>query len=85
LQALVDNLQQALESRDIIGQAKGIIMERQRCTADEAFDILRWTSQNRHVKLRDLARQVTETGTWDQIAPEAAATDSTARPETPPS
>jgi GAF domain-containing protein len=63
-QNLASNLSNALESRDIIGQAKGIIMERQRCTPDEAFGILREASQHRNMKLRDLARDVVETGTW---------------------
>src|SRR5207237_3684003 len=35
-----EQFQQALLSRDVIGQAKGIIMERERITADQAFDIL---------------------------------------------
>jgi GAF domain-containing protein len=63
-QELVANLRIALESRDVIGQAKGIIMERERCTAEQAFDILRTISQTRNIKLRDLAQQVVETGTW---------------------
>jgi GAF domain-containing protein len=63
-QDLVDNLRVALESRDVIGQAKGIIMERERCTADRAFEILRTLSQARNVKLRDLAQRVVETGSW---------------------
>ena len=49
------NLQHALASRAVIDQALGIIMCQNRCTADEAFDILRTTSQNRNVKLRDIA------------------------------
>ncbi|HEY0816621.1 MAG TPA: GAF and ANTAR domain-containing protein [Pseudonocardia sp.] len=49
------NLQNALESRAVIDQALGIIMSQNRCTADEAFEILRATSQNRNVKLRDIA------------------------------
>ena len=55
-------LQQALLSRDVIGQAKGILMERQRITADEAFDVLRKASQHLNVKLRNLAEHVVETG-----------------------
>jgi GAF domain-containing protein len=50
-----ENLQQALASRAVIDQALGIIMGQNRCTADEAFDVLRTTSQNRNVKLRDIA------------------------------
>jgi GAF domain-containing protein len=49
------HLEQALESRDLIGQAKGILMVRQSMTADEAFDILRRASQRSNRKLRDVA------------------------------
>jgi GAF domain-containing protein len=53
-----DQLEQAIETRDLIGQAKGILMARQDVTADEAFEMLRRGSQRLNVKLRDLARQV---------------------------
>jgi GAF domain-containing protein len=49
------HLQEALESRDLIGQAKGILMERQHIDADQAFDILRRASQRSNLKLRDVA------------------------------
>ena len=48
-------LGQALASRDLIGQAKGILMERRGISADEAFDILRRTSQELNVKLAQVA------------------------------
>jgi GAF domain-containing protein len=51
-------LQQAVASREIIGEAKGIIMERQSCSRDEAFDILRRASQRENRKLRDLAEEL---------------------------
>ncbi len=51
-------LQEALETRDVIGQAKGILMERFHCDADEAFAMLRETSQRDNVKLREIAEQV---------------------------
>ncbi|TKV57342.1 ANTAR domain-containing protein [Nakamurella flava] len=57
-----DNLRVALESRDTIGQAKGILMERLRVTADEAFDLLVGASQRTNRKLRDIAEQLTTTG-----------------------
>ncbi|MBV8980442.1 MAG: GAF and ANTAR domain-containing protein [Acidimicrobiia bacterium] len=57
-----EGLRTALTSRDVIGQAKGILMERQKVTADEAFDILRRTSQGLNVKLRELAQRLAETG-----------------------
>ncbi len=48
-------LTEALQSRDAIGQAKGILMERRGYTADEAFAVLRRTSQDLNVKLREVA------------------------------
>ncbi|WP_329048013.1 GAF and ANTAR domain-containing protein [Amycolatopsis sp. NBC_01488] len=50
------NLRRAVDSRDVIGQAKGILMQRRGITADEAFDVLRRASQDLNVKLADLAR-----------------------------
>ncbi|WP_410652658.1 ANTAR domain-containing protein [Amycolatopsis sp. cmx-4-54] len=51
-----NHLRRAVESRDVIGQAKGILMQRRGLTADEAFDLLRRTSQDLNVKLAELAR-----------------------------
>ncbi len=56
------NLHLAVAGRDVIGQAKGILMERERLTADQAFDVLRRASQHVNVKLKDIAERVTETG-----------------------
>jgi GAF domain-containing protein len=50
-----EQLLRALESRDLIGQAKGMLMERRGCTADEAFDELRRGSQRENRKLTALA------------------------------
>jgi GAF domain-containing protein len=55
---LSQNLQRAMESRAVIEQAKGIIMGQRRCTADEAFESLRTQSQQRNIKLRDIAQDV---------------------------
>ncbi|MDQ3575265.1 MAG: GAF and ANTAR domain-containing protein [Actinomycetota bacterium] len=63
-QELGRHLEEALKSRDVIGQAKGIIMERERVTADAAFDVLRSVSQARNMKLREVAELVVLTGTW---------------------
>jgi hypothetical protein len=49
------HLQNALASRAVIDQALGIVMGQNRCTADEAFEVLRSISQNRNVKLRAVA------------------------------
>jgi hypothetical protein len=56
--AEVSQLQQALASRSTIDQALGVLMAQNRCTRDEAFGILRRASQNRNVKLRDVAAAV---------------------------
>ncbi|WP_433261672.1 ANTAR domain-containing protein [Micromonospora vinacea] len=48
--------------RDVIGQAKGILMERHKLTADEAFAVLARASQNTNRKLVDVARYLTTTG-----------------------
>ena len=55
-------LGQALESRDLIGQAKGILMERFRVTSEQAFRMLVSSSQNTNIKLVEVARWLTETG-----------------------
>ena len=57
-----DNLHAALASRETIGEAVGILMERERITAEQAFDVLRRASNHLHVKLRDVARNLIETG-----------------------
>jgi transcriptional regulator with GAF, ATPase, and Fis domain len=52
------DLQTALQSRTVIDQAMGVIMGQQRCTPDQAFDVLRAASQHRNVKLRDLCAEL---------------------------
>lgn len=60
--ARADNLAAALITREVIGQAQGILMERERISADQAFDVLRKASQHLNVKLRDVAQDVVDTG-----------------------
>lgn len=48
-------LHEALDSRDTIGQAKGILIERLGLTDQQAFDKLVSSSQETNLKLRDLA------------------------------
>ena len=62
LQSQNVNLQAALVSRELIGQAQGILMERERVSAEQAFDILRRASQHLNEKLRDVAQNLVETG-----------------------
>ena len=59
------SLHQALYSRDVISQAKGILMERLHLTPEEAFDLLRRSSQRLHVKLVEIAQKLTQTGELD--------------------
>lgn len=55
---LGDQLRAAPASREVIGEAKGILMQQQSCTRDEAFDILRRASQRENRKLRELAESL---------------------------
>ena len=55
-----EQMRAAVLNRDVIGQAKGILMERRGLSADEAFDTLRRTSQDLNVKLRDLAQTLAD-------------------------
>lgn len=55
---LTDQLRASLASRSVIDQALGVIMGEERCTAQEAFEILRGVSQNRNIKLRQVAEDV---------------------------
>lgn len=52
---LAQQLAEALQSRAVIEQAKGILMGSRRCGADEAFDLLVGLSQSSNRKLRDVA------------------------------
>ena len=55
-------LSAALGRRDVIGQAKGILMERYRLTPDEAFAMLSQISQDTNTKLHDVADRLSRTG-----------------------
>lgn len=55
------SLWQAVDSRKLIGQAQGILMERFAIDAPQAFAMLRRYSQDHNVKLREVARLLTET------------------------
>ena len=55
---LSQNLATAMQSRAVIEQAKGILMGAQRCSADEAFQILVRASQRENRKLREVAEDV---------------------------
>jgi transcriptional regulator with GAF, ATPase, and Fis domain len=55
-------LLRAVTTREIIGQAQGILIERHKITADEAFIMLVAASQNANIKLRDVAETLVHTG-----------------------
>lgn len=56
--SLSDHLRAALSSRSVIDQAIGIVMAREQCSAERAFDVLRNVSQQRNVKLRQVASEL---------------------------
>ena len=55
---LAAQLEQGLQSRAVIDQAIGIVMAESRCDAGEAFATLTRASNNRNMKLRDLATEI---------------------------
>jgi GAF domain-containing protein len=57
-----EQLQRQVQSRDQIGIAKGILMNRFRISDDDAFTMLRVASQRLNLKLRVVADEVAYTG-----------------------
>lgn len=55
---LTDQLREAIASRAVIDQAKGVLMARHGFDADRAFNQLRDESQRRNVKLRSIAQEI---------------------------
>jgi hypothetical protein len=51
-------LEQALQSRVAIEQAKGVIAERYRLDVEESFEIIRRAARSNRVKLHDLVRKI---------------------------
>lgn len=56
------NLRQALDSRDVIGQGVGILVERHKIKPDAAFEMLVSVSQHNNVKLKFVAAHLVDTG-----------------------
>lgn len=54
-------LRRSMRTREMIGQAVGVVMERQGVTEEQAMDMLRRASQASHVRLPHLAHQVVST------------------------
>jgi GAF domain-containing protein len=58
----LENISTALNRRDVISQAKGILMERYKITAPTAFALLAKTSQETNTRVYDIAETLTQTG-----------------------
>ncbi|HET6878288.1 MAG TPA: ANTAR domain-containing protein [Jatrophihabitans sp.] len=61
----IDDLQAALDVRQEIGMAMGIVMARQYVAAGQAFALLRDASRAQHRPLRDVAADVVARGRLD--------------------
>lgn len=57
-----EQIRAALTTRDVIGQAKGMIMERYKLDSDAAFRLLARLSQDSNIRLAEVAEQVIEAG-----------------------
>ncbi|HEY3338469.1 MAG TPA: GAF and ANTAR domain-containing protein [Propionicimonas sp.] len=66
---LSENRSLAMVSRLLIGQAEGILMERYKVTAEQAFDLLRHMSSDSNRKLVLVAQELVATGTTTGLAP----------------
>jgi GAF domain-containing protein len=62
------DLEAALVSRSVIGQAQGILMERQRWTDEQAFATLTRVSQKLNLKLREVAQYLVDTGEVPEVS-----------------
>ena len=58
----ISQLGEALASRQAIGQAEGILMERYKITAEQAFVVLSRASSRSNIKLRDIADHLASSG-----------------------
>jgi hypothetical protein len=65
-------LQAAAESRSVVDQAKGMLMQALGCTADEALRWLRKASQERNIRVADIAESVVRSGGADSLIPPSA-------------
>lgn len=59
---MLRHMRRAIDSRTTIGQACGILIERHRIRPEAAFEMLVRASQRNHLKLRDIAARLVETG-----------------------
>ena len=71
-EVLDEALPDLFENRAAIEQAKGVLMYVYRVSAEQAFRVLQWRSQETNVKLRELAKQLLAEVTTLVSAPTAA-------------
>ncbi|CAA9240286.1 MAG: hypothetical protein AVDCRST_MAG93-1296, partial [uncultured Chloroflexia bacterium] len=64
-----DELRTSADSRTVIGQAQGILMERYSLDGDQAFQVLRRVSQESHTKLARVAEELVQTRKLTELAP----------------
>ena len=57
-----EHLRSGMATRNLIGMAQGILMERLKITPEQAFGVLSRLSMESNVKLREVARRLVETG-----------------------
>ena len=56
----LENLRLALHNRDLMGQAKGVIMASMGCSADEAFQLIVTQSQHENRKATEVATEIVQ-------------------------
>jgi GAF domain-containing protein len=64
-----EQMQTAVDRRDLIGQAKGVLIERYKITGQEAFRLLVVASQTTNIKLYDVAEYLVNTGELSSAPP----------------
>jgi transcriptional regulator with GAF, ATPase, and Fis domain len=60
----MSHMVEAVATRDLIGQAKGVLMERYKVTPDQAFRMLVKVSNENNLPLRSVAENLASTGQW---------------------
>jgi ANTAR domain/GAF domain len=63
------HMREAVATRDLIGQAKGILMERYKVTGDQAFRMLLKVSNDNNLALRVVAENLASTGQLPGLLP----------------
>src|ERR1700712_1434808 len=69
-QSEIEQLHRAMETRGVIEQAKGMLMAQRKCTATDAFTMLRTVSMNQNMKLVDLAATIVAAASGHPVGPD---------------